>query len=170
MWVRICDFRQIELSGTSIWHCFKWTSASKKTRRKRLRKFQCPIMTVYDRWCCVAFLAEISAAIGLLHACKKKPMGNHATVLNWTKGAKASRGKVGTEVDRIWPTTSGRAMHFIANISTQGFDFRIGPQISCDLATTVAEQKSNLVDVRKCLWVTSVSSASQGHEILEWKS
>jgi hypothetical protein len=61
-------------------------------------------------------------------------------------------------------------MHFIANISTQGFDFRIGPQISCDLATTVVGQKSNLVDVRKCLWVTSVSSASQGHEILEWKS
>ena len=127
-------------------------------------------MTIYNRLCCVAFLAEISAEIGLLHACKKKPVGNHATVVNWTKGAKASRGKVGTEVDTIWPLTSGRAMHFIANISTQGFDFRIGPQISCDLATTVAAQKFDLVDVRKCLWMISVSSVSQGCEISKWKA
>lgn len=49
-------------------------------------------------------------------------------------------------------------MHFIAKISTQGFDFRIGPQISCDLAVIVIEQKTNLVDVRKCLCALSILS------------
>ena len=61
-------------------------------------------------------------------------------------------------------------MHFIANISTQGFDFRIGPQVFCDLATTVAAQKFDLVDVRKCLWMISVSSVSHGCEISKWKA
>ena len=61
-------------------------------------------------------------------------------------------------------------MHFIANISTQGFDFRIGLQISCDLAPIVAEQKYSLVDVRKCLCGDLSILSVLGHEILEWKS